>query len=253
MLSKKLTAHIRSLKLKKFRDQIGEFMVEGPKTVSELLESEWEVRNIICTEDFYNDKEALINATGAEISIVNDNELKKASNLSTPNKVLAVAPYPAYYTDGIILKSRFILALDQMQDPGNLGTAVRTADWFGINQIVCSNDSADIFNPKVIQSTMGSFLRVRVSYTSLPLFIEENDDYMVLGSFQEGESVYDFDEKKKKILIIGNESQGISKEVGGMIERRLTVPSLSGRTESLNAAVAASLIMSEFARKKLLA
>ncbi len=253
MLSKNLTSHIQSLRLKKFRDELGEFVVEGPKTVGELLESGWEVRKIICTEDFYKDKEALINATGAEISIVNDNELKKASNLSTPNKVLAINAYPAYYTDGSILKNRFILALDQIRDPGNLGTVVRTADWFGVNQIVCSNDSADIFNPKVIQSTMGSFLRVRVSYTSLPRFISENDDFLVIGAFQEGESVYDFDEKKKKILIVGNESQGITREVGGMIERRLTVPSPSGRTESLNAAVAASLIMSEFARKKLLA
>lgn len=253
MLSKTLTAHIRSLKMKKFRDEFGEFLAEGPKTVSELLESGWEVRNIICTEDFYKDKEVLINATGAEISIVNDNELKKASNLSTPNKVLAVAPYPAYYTDGIILKNKFILLLDQVRDPGNLGTVVRTADWFGVNQIVCSNDSADIFNPKVIQSTMGSFLRVRVSYTSLPRFISENDDYLVLGAFQEGESVYNFEEKKKKILVVGNESQGITREVGSMIERRLTVPSPLGKTESLNVAVAASLIMSEFARKKLLA
>ena len=253
MLSKTLTAHIRSLKMKKFRDELGEFVAEGPKTVSELLESGWEVRNIICTEDFYKDKEALINATGAEISIVNDKKQKKASNLSTPNKVLAINAYPTYYTDGSILKNRFILALDQIRDPGNLGTVVRTADWFGVNQIICSNDSADIFNPKVIQSTMGSFLRVRVSYTSLPGFISENDDYLVLGAFQEGESVYDFEEKKKKILVVGNESQGITREVGSMIERRLTVPSPSGRTESLNAAVAASLIMSEFARKKLLA
>ena len=239
--------------MKKFRDELGEFLVEGPKTVSELLESGWEVRNIVCTEDFYDEKQVLINASGAEISIANNKELNKASNLSTPNRVLAIATYPTYYSDGSILKKHFILALDQIQDPGNLGTIVRTADWFGVSQIVCSDDSADIFNPKVIQSTMGSFLRVRVGYTSLPGFISENDDYLVLGAFQEGESVYDFEEKKKKILVVGNESQGITREVGSMIERRLTVPSPLGKTESLNAAVAASLIMSEFARKKLLA
>ena len=252
MLSKKLIAHIRSLKLKKFRDESGEFLVEGPKTVSELLKSGWEVRNIICTEEFYTEKRALINDTGTEMSIVSFSELKKASILSTPNKVLAIASYPTYYPNTKILNNRFLLALDQIRDPGNLGTIVRTADWFGVNQIVCSNDSADIFNPKVIQSTMGSFLRVRVSYTNLPEFISENDDYLVAGAFLEGESVYDFDESEKTILIVGNESQGISKEVQDMIGRRLTVPSPSGRTESLNAAIAASLIISEFARKRLL-
>lgn len=249
MLSKSLAGHIRSLRLKKFRDEHREFVAEGPKITSELAGSQWQVLKVIATEGYLNEAGALFGGKEIEVIPVKEKELERISNLTTPNKVLCVASYPPGYPSPKIRETPFLIALDGISDPGNFGNIIRTADWFGVEQIVCSSDCVDLFNPKVIQSTMGSFLRVGITYANLVSFLEENADHRVYGAFQNGENIFTAKIQGKSIVVIGSESHGIRSEVEGLIETRISIPPGRDGAESLNAATAASVIMAEITRK----
>lgn len=229
-----------SLKQKKFRNSHNSFVVEGVKMVDELLESNYEVELIFATQSFIKTHPLL------DVIDVSEKELASISSLKTANQVLAIvkkkqgiAPFDF---------SQLTIALDNIQDPGNMGTIIRLADWFGISTIVCSEGCVDVFNPKVIQATMGSFFRVNVIYTDLPIFFTKNKELTVFGALLDGENIYS---KKvstnNSVLLIGNESKGISDDLQSFVNEKITIPKL-GNAESLNAATAAAILCSEFYR-----
>lgn len=249
MLSKGLASHIRSLGIKKFRNEHQEFIAEGPKIALEVVDSALPVSKVICTESFYNLHQTTISGTGAGVIIVSEKELERVSNLTTPNQVMVIAAYPQGYPSGDFKPENMMLALDRIQDPGNLGTIIRAADWFGFTRIICSSDTADLFNPKVVQATMGSFLRVNVSYLDLADYLRKAEGFSILGTYPEGENVFHHRIEEKSIIVIGNESKGISREVSELVQTKITIPSVSSGPDSLNASMAASVIMAELARK----
>ena len=244
MLSKTHTKYIQSLLHKKFRDEMGLFIAEGPKVVMDLLNSrKFICKEILALEEWINEHHKLLDA-GNDIAVteVKDFELKKISSLATAHSVLAVfekrKPKPGIETAG-----KITLALDTIQDPGNLGTIIRIADWFGIVDIVCSIGCADMYNAKVVQSTMGSLGRVNVVYTDLVEWLKENKKIKIYSASLEGKEVKAVGKLKEGILIIGNEANGVSDEVMDLVNEKITIPKI-GDAESLNAAVAAGIILS---------
>lgn len=243
MLSKTHTKYIQSLWHKKLRDELGLFIAEGPKVVMDLLNSSRFVcKEIIALADWV----ALYNKTGVgkhncNITVVEDFELKKISSLSTANSVVAVfekkEPQPAFKVTG-----KLTLVLDTIQDPGNLGTIIRIADWFGVTDIVCSVGCADMYNTKVVQSTMGSLGRVNIIYTNLVDWFKENNEVPVYAATLDGRDVKQLTKPKEGILVIGNEANGVSAEVMKLVSEKITIPK-SGEAESLNAAVATGIIL----------
>jgi TrmH family RNA methyltransferase len=244
MLSKTHTKYIQSLQHKKFRDEHNLFIAEGPKVVLDLLES----RKFTCKELFALEgwikehKELQSTLTNTSISTVKDFELEKISVLSTPNNVLAVFEKRKQNFD-IEITGKIILALDSVQDPGNLGTIIRIADWFGVPGIICSEGCADMYNPKVVQSTMGSLGRVNIVYTGLVDWLKKNKKTKIYSASLEGKALPLFGKIKEGIIIIGNEAHGISDEVMQLVNEKITIPG-RGEAESLNAAVAAGIILS---------
>lgn len=241
MLSKSKVKYIQTLGHKKFRDKDRLFIAEGPKLVNEVLSSEKVVIN-----EIFAVKEWIVGNSSfdgkAAVTEVSQQELEKISQLATPNKVLALVNY----LEEENLKrdtTKIILALDTIQDPGNLGTIVRLADWFGINQVVCSYECADIYNPKVVQSTMGSIARVNVSYTHLEEWLVQQTESIVYATALDGEDITGMEKIKKGIIVIGNESKGISQKVLNLSAKKITIPR-KGDAESLNAAVATGIILS---------
>jgi TrmH family RNA methyltransferase len=195
--------------------------------------------------------------SGTECIEVKPAELERISSLSTPNEVLAVCRIPEYKLDSKALENKLTLVLDDIRDPGNLGTIIRIADWFGIEDIVCSNESADAFNPKVVQSTMGSIARIKVHYTDLTGFLQPdvNNYKPVYGALLEGKNIYSEKLSSSGLIVIGNESKGISEPIQKLVTHKISIPSFShfkpggGEAESLNAAVATAVICSEFRRR----
>ena len=244
MLSKTHTKYIQSLQHKKFRDEDNLFIAEGPKVVMDLLES----RKFICKELFalpgwVNENErSLSTLTKASVSAVMDFELEKISALSTSHSVLAVFE-KRKENAGIEITGKITLVLDTIQDPGNLGTIIRIADWFGVEDIICSIGCADMYNPKVVQSTMGSLGRVNVVYISLPHWLQENKKVKVYSASLNGKAVQSLGKLKEGIIVIGNEAHGISDEVMQLVNEKITIPKI-GEAESLNAAVATGIILS---------
>lgn len=241
MLIKNQIKLITSLQQKKQRLANQLFFAEGIKVIQELLESNLELVHLYTTQ---NDFEEVSNP---KKSIITEIDLKKISALATPNSCLAVFKIPVEKT---IVESGLILALDSIRDPGNLGTILRLCDWFGITQLVCSKETVDIFNPKVVQATMGSIARVNLNYVDLEFYISQTK-LPVFGTFMDGDNIYKTDLPQEGIIIMGNEANGISPELEKLIKNRLTIPR-SGtlqRTESLNVATATAIILSEFRRK----
>lgn len=238
MLSKSQIKLITSLKQKKYRQQHGFFVVEGVKTIKELLQSNLELHKLYTIESFNIDAKGEI--------IISDSDLKRISFLTTPNKALAVFKIPEPKP---IDNSGLIVALDAIRDPGNLGTIIRLCDWFGVKELVCSSETVDCFNPKVIQATMGSITRVNISYTDLLSFIEESN-MPVFGAFMEGENVYNKALPKKGILVMGNEANGVSEEIEAIVTEKISIPQFGAiqETESLNVATATAILLSEFRR-----
>lgn len=261
MLSKNQIKFVNSLKQKKFIQEHNLFIAEGTKIVSELLSSKVVVKQIYATSDFFRNNTIDKQIERFEIK---ETELDRISALSTPNEVLAVCEIPVYNLDVDSLKDKLTLVLDDIKDPGNLGTIIRIADWFGIESIICSNETAYAFNPKVVQATMGSIARIKLYYTDLPEFFKVqsskfNTDsyrYQSYGALLEGENIYSKQLPSSGFIVIGNESKGISDTVLPYITDKINIPSFShyksggGEAESLNAAIATSIICSEFRRRK---
>jgi len=239
MLSKSQIKLITSLKQKKYRQQNGFFVVEGVKTITELLQSNMVLYAIYTTESF--------NINAKDEVLISETELKRISSLTTPNKALAIFKIPQPKP---IEVNGIMVALDAVRDPGNLGTIIRLCDWFGIKELICSNETVDCFNPKVVQATMGSLTRVNITYVDLIHFLK-NTKLPVYGAFMEGENVYHKQLPENGILIMGNEANGVSKEVESIITDKISIPRFGElqETESLNVATATAILLSEFKRR----
>lgn len=231
---------VKSLAQKKFRSQYQCFVVEGVKLVEEALNSDFLVDDVFAVPRWI---ESNSNVGAIEVS---EKELKSLSSLKTPNDVLAVVRIKQQNLP--LDFSNLTLVLDNIQDPGNMGTIIRTADWFGIKNIVCSQNSVDIYNPKVVQATMGSLFRINILYKDLKEFFSSHENLTVYGASIEGESIYDTKmNQEDAVLLMGNESKGIAQELESFIDKKLTVPKF-GEAESLNVATATAIICSEYKR-----
>jgi TrmH family RNA methyltransferase len=239
MLVKSQVKYIQSLGQKKHRDADGVFIAEGPKIVGELMGTGL-IQQIYGTKDWMDEYKS--KTSGIEVIEITNEELEKISQLTTPNKVLAISK-KMIETGPIELKGKIVLALDTIQDPGNLGTIIRTADWFGIDQVLCSPDCADIYNPKVVQSTMGSIARVKVFYTDLAQWLQQTPGIRIYAAMLEGQNVLEMKKPAEGVVVIGNESKGISENVQKLVNVKITIPQ-KGAAESLNAAVATGIILS---------
>lgn len=251
MISKSKISLIRSLHLSKFRNQHRKFIAEGPKIVGELLESSFSVYAIFATPEWISRQPDIKKVI--EFTEVNDKELSRISTQKSPNQVLAVVdiPEPNKQIPGV---KDFVLLLDEIKDPGNMGTIIRTADWFGIQYIVCSENCVDIYNPKVVQSAMGSIFRIPVYYTDPVRYFEKIEaGTQIFGAMLDGNSIYSVGSGKSGIIIIGNESHGISSRLLPYITTRIRIPEYSRgnvfAAESLNASLAAAVICAEFKRR----
>ena len=244
MLTKNTIKQIASLRQQKFRKELGLFVVEGRKMVDELLHSHFETVNLFATEAFLNDHPAFV-----EAEIVSEMQMEQMSGQDTPPGILAVVRIPEQKE--IKTSSRFVLALDGIANPGNMGTLLRTAEWFGITDVVCSPDCVELWNPKTVQATMGSLFRIHVGKADLPTFLHEasGNGKAIYGALLEGENLFEMREKAEGVIVIGSESHGIRAEVLPCITRPITIPRVGGSlTESLNAAVAGGIIMAEMTK-----
>lgn len=253
MISKNQIKFITSLKYKKFRDEYGKFIVEGSKMVSELIDSEFITESIYATKDWINDCN-LNNITGKtkEIIEVSKKEMERISLLKTPQNVLAIADMQTSVFDIRDIQTKLSIVLEDIQDPGNLGTIMRTADWFGIDNIFCSPNSVDIYNPKVVQASMGAVFRIKVHYTELDKFIShlnKSTKTNIYGTFLDGDNIYKEKLSDKGIVIFGNEGAGISDILSQSVTKRLHIPSNTQNCESLNIASAVAIVCSEYRRK----
>jgi TrmH family RNA methyltransferase len=244
MLYKSQVKDIQSLAHKKSRDETGLYVVEGPKMVAELLQ--WQpgaLRALYATETWCTAHENRLNASQHEaLNCVSEDELSSISFLQTPNQVIAIVEKPGYIAPPVF-SGRITLLLDTIQDPGNMGTILRTADWFGIEHVVCSRDSADLYNPKVVQATMGAVFRIRVHTLDISSVLEEIASVPLICSALEGEDLFAIDPIREAVIVIGNESRGASPMLLNGASRRVTIPRY-GHAESLNAAVATGIILS---------
>ena len=249
MLSKKIVKYIQSLSHKKFRDLEGVFIAEGPKVVGELLGHQKMECTMICAEESWlsQNQLSLKEVPAENIFKTDDHWLKSISLLKTPNKVVAIFKKNMPEEIGN-LSGKISLVLDDLQDPGNLGTIIRIADWFAIENIICSQYSVECYNPKVVQATMGSFARVNVFYTDLQAFIERENQIPVYATTLSGTSIFNLPAIGQAIILIGNESKGIHANLLPLCTQEITIPRL-GHAESLNAAVASGIILSQITSK----
>ena len=233
---------VRSLADKRVRDEERLFIAEGDKLIYEILASGWRVRNLYALEGHF----------AGQAEIISSKEMERISQLKTASTSLAVVEQPRHKTPTTASAKKLSLALDGVQNPGNLGTIIRLADWFGVEEIFCSSDTADCFNPKVVQATMGAILRVRVHYANLSKWLAEQHDTKIYGTFLEGENIYNAQLDKCGVIVMGNEGQGISDEVAKCVSNKLLIPPYPADrcgSESLNVAVATAVICSEFRRR----
>lgn len=242
MVSKNQIKLITSLEQKKFRQKYKLFIAEGVKVIQELLLSNFELQHLYVTEPLFDELDK------KHITVISESDLKKISCLTTPNNCLAIFRMT---DEKPIAKTGLTIALDDIRDPGNLGTIIRLCDWYGVSQIICSEQSVDLYNPKVVQATMGSLARVNVSYVNLANYLSTTSQ-TVFGTFMNGKNVYKVSLPSDGILVLGNEANGISKEVEKAIVERLSIPRFGKikKTESLNVATAAAVFLSEFKRSE---
>ncbi len=240
MVSKNQIKLITSLVQKKYRKQHQLFFAEGVKVIEELLRSNFEL------EQLFQTKELFSKVPATQKAIISESDLKKISALTTANDCLAVFKIPQ---EKQIQEGGLIIALDDIRDPGNLGTIIRLCDWFGIQQIVCSEQTVDIYNPKVVQATMGSIARVNISYVDLESYLA-GAKTSIFGTFMEGQNIYKTALPQEGIIVLGNEANGISKEVASIVTDKISIPRFGDLqlTESLNVATATAIILSEFKR-----
>lgn len=246
MLSKARIKFIKSLQLKKYRNQEQCFVVEGGKSVLEVLSSEFKIEQLLVTQEFHQENYRALKTNSSETIIVEPSELTGLGEYSSNDAALAVVRM-APNNRPTLMKDTFCLMLDDIRDPGNLGTIIRTADWYGITNIIASEETADVYNSKVIQSSMGSFIRVNIFYTDLKQYLISNK-LPVFGTFLDGENTHQINFGPGGIIVIGNEANGISKEVERFVTRRVTIPRF-GHAESLNAAIATAVICDNIKRR----
>lgn len=241
MLSKNQIKLISSLQQKKYRFANQLFFAEGIKVIQELVKSNFELEHLYTTQEDFKE------IRSDKRTRITESELNKISALSTPNTCLAVFKIPL---ESKSADSGLILALDSVRDPGNMGTILRLCDWFGIKQLICSKETVDIYNPKVVQATMGSIARVNVNYVDLKTFIEKSK-LPVFGTFMNSENIYKTTLSQEGIIVMGNEANGISESIEKLVTKRITIPRFGDVqiTESLNVATATAIILSEFRRQ----
>lgn len=245
MISKSQISFIKSLHQKKIRKEQGLFIVEGLKSISEFIHSDYVVDSIFHIENVMPKLGNL--SQNIKLYEISQTELSKISTLSTPQAFLAIIKIPrSEELTTKSLKGSFSLALDNIQDPGNLGTIIRTADWFGLKYIICSSDTVDVYNPKVVQASMGSLARVKVIHTDLEGFLK-NTELPIFGALLNGRSVYETNFGNEGILLLGNEGNGINNDLLKLITFPVTIPRV-GKAESLNVAISASIFCSEVRR-----
>ena len=248
MIGKGKISSITRLHQKKFRDESGSFLVEGIKSVSDLLRSSFVVEEVLATDAWIGEHEHEM-PVNAELTLVTPAEMERLSTWKTPQPVMAVVQIPERVLSDI-RDDQPMLILDDLRDPGNMGTIVRTADWFGIRQIVCSKTTVELYNPKVIQATMGSFTRVKVYYTDLVEYIDKNvQGKRVLGAFLEGTPMQQFSFQSSDVIVIGNEANGITAPVSKKISSKILIDSpvkSTDKAESLNASIAAAILMYQY-------
>ncbi len=233
---------IRSLADKRTRQEEGLFVAEGEKLIGEIRRSQLRIRKIFALEGIFE---------GAEVEHVSEREMERLSLLKTANSCIALVEIPHHDLRRVEPRRNLVLALDEVQNPGNLGTIIRLADWFGIGDIVCSANSADCFNPKVVQASMGAILRVRVHYTDLAAWLR-NVAAPVYGTFLEGENIYKADLTQNGVIVMGNEGRGVTPAVAATVSRKLFIPPYPAdahTSESLNVAMATGIICAEFRRR----
>lgn len=245
MLSKSQIGFIKSLHQKKYRKENAIFIIEGIKSIVEFIHSSYQIHSVY----FLSQYQSLLPNLPANIKLfeVNNAELEKISTLQTPQGILALVHIPKEpVLDPNTLRNSFSIVLDGVQDPGNLGTIIRTADWFGFKRVICSDNTVEVYNPKTVQATMGSLSRVKAYYTNLVSFLEQSD-LPVFGAVLDGTSLYTTDWGSEGLIIMGNEGQGISPQVMNLITHPVTIPRV-GAAESLNVAVSAAILCADISR-----
>ena len=242
MVSNRESKFIKSLQLKKFRTAERKFIVEGAKNVLELLESDILVHSLFITEDFHHDHKELLDGSKVEMKIVSEKELIRIGTFKSNNAGLAIAHIPEMAS---LRPAELTLGFDQISDPGNLGTIIRIADWYGVKQIVCSEDSVDCFSPKVVNATMGSFARVEVHYLDLSVLVKKYDH--VCATHLEGEDLHESIFQKPTLALFGNESSGLSQELADQATKKVKIKGYGG-AESLNVAISAAVFCDNFKR-----
>lgn len=253
MLSKNKQKFILSLSKKKFRDQNGLFIAEGHKSVFDLLSTQMMASTIIATQEWINENKALIQNT-TEVIIAGANEIKKISSHKSPPAVIGLFKQKNNQLVVSDLQKELCLFLDEVQDPGNLGTIIRLADWFGIKHLICSRNCADIYNPKTIQSTMGAISRVNIYEVEAIDFLKNYQKLKlpIYGTFLDGENIYQHKLQNHGLIIMGNEGKGIGKSVASFVSHKLLIPSYPAgipTSESLNVSVATAITCAEFRRQ----
>ncbi|MEO8515874.1 MAG: RNA methyltransferase [Flavobacterium sp.] len=240
MVSKNQIKLITSLVQKKYRKQHELFFAEGVKVIEELLQSNFQLEHVFHTKELFS------KVAATQKTAISEADLKKISALTTPNDCLAIFRIPQ---EKPIVSKGIIVALDDIRDPGNLGTIIRLCDWFGISQLVCSEQTVDIYNPKVVQATMGSITRVNINYVDLPTYLA-GAKTPVFGTFMDGENIYKKELPQEGIIVLGNEANGISKTIEAIVNQRISIPRFGNLqlTESLNVATATAIVLSEFKR-----
>ena len=243
MITKTQVQDIKKLHQKKFREEAGAFLVEGTKSVLELLHADLKVNALWITENWAKIHEKEIHSF--PFNTLSLKEMERISALKTPQEALAIAKIPTY-TIYDIDPAKPLLILDAIRDPGNLGTVIRTADWFGITQILASLDTVELTNPKTIQASMGSFTRMKVIYTNLGDYLKNRNDAPLFGTFMQGTPISKINFPENSMILIGNEANGISDTLLSFITEKICIPTQSNTAESLNASIAAAIVLYEF-------
>lgn len=248
MLSKSQIKKLRSLQRKKERKSLGLYIVEGKKIVEEILQMNPSWFEVFATSNWFDQNKQLV---GLENSfLITDKELAQVSTLKTPNEVLLVLKQHTELDFSEVKSAQLVLALDGVKDPGNMGTIIRLADWFGVQHILCTSDSVDQYNPKTVQSAMGSINRVQLHYGDLKQMLSSLESHTVYACDLEGDSIYTSSFEKQSILLMGSESHGISDEILNLVNKKITIPKFSeSGIDSLNVATATAIVLSEFRSK----
>ncbi len=247
MFSKQQQKYVQSLQIKKYRQEHQRFLVEGAKSVVELLNADFEIELLLCTEKFYKENEKILKKILTEQ--ISQSELEKLGTLQSNDAALAVV----IMRENSFLsadENEFVLVLDDIRDPGNLGTILRIADWYGIKKVICSENTVDFYNPKVISASMGSFTRIKTYYSEISKYIENIDkkeNTEIIGTFLNSENVHRFDFPASGYIVLGNESNGISSEVEKFITKKITIPRF-GHAESLNVGIATAVVLDNLKR-----